>query len=339
MNSSTKNKYPFSYSIFILIGLVLLLILFILSISFGAAKIEVNTAWQAVFSYHENEMDHKIIRTLRLPRTIADLIVGASLAVTGAIMQGTTRNPMADSGLLGISSGAAFAVALCLAFVPEYTYWQMLLYSCLGAAFTTTITYGMAAFGKKGLTPQRLLLSGIAVSMLFGALSTLIAIQFKLGKAMVYWSAGGTASANWTDLKVLTPVFIIGVIGSIFLSPKITILQLGEDIAVGLGLKASWIKVNSVLIVLILTGLSVILVGPISFVGLIVPHIVRFFVGVDYRRIIPASLIYGAVFLIAADLLGRLINQPKETPLGIIFAIIGVPFFLFLSRQQGRDFN
>ncbi len=140
-------------------------------------------------------------------------------------------------------------------------------------------------------------------------------------------------------MAIIAPLFILGVICAIILSPSITILSFGEDVASGLGIHANRIKGFSTLIVLVLTGLSVIVVGPIGFVGLIVPHIMRHLIGTDYRYIIPASALYGGVFLVAADLLGRLINRPHETPLGIIFALVGVPYFLYLVRKQRREFS
>lgn len=173
----------------------------------------------------------------------------------------------------------------------------------------------------------------------FGAFSTFIAIKYEIGQALDYWSAGGTASAKWGELAFIAPLFVVGLVCAIALSPSITILSFGEDVASGLGIRANRIKLFSTLIVLILTGLSVIVVGPVGFVGLIVPHIMRHLVGTDYRYIIPASALYGAVFLLAADLLGRLINRPHETPLGIIFALVGVPYFLYLVRKQRREFS
>lgn len=221
-------------------------------------------------------------------------MVGCSLAVCGAIMQGTTRNPLADSGLIGISSGSTFAIALCI-LLPGRTYGETMLYSCLGAAITTGITYYIASIGKRGMTPQRLVLAGMSISMLFGAFSTFIAIKYEIYQALDYWSAGGTASAKWGELAFIAPLFVVGLVCAIALSPSITILSFGEDVASGLGIRANRIKLFSTLIVLILTGLSVIVVGPVGFVGLIVPHIMRHLVGTDYRYIIPTSFVWSSL--------------------------------------------
>jgi iron complex transport system permease protein len=335
----TKRQGRIGFSLKMLIGLGLLFLVSAASISFGAADMSLSTAWEAVFHFDPKLTEHQIIYTLRAPRTIADIIVGASLAVCGAIMQGTTRNPLADSGLMGINSGAAFAIACALAFVPDRSYLQTMLFACIGAAVATGITYFIASMGKKGMTPQRLVLAGISISMLFGAFSQYIAIRYSIGMELAYWTAGGTAGASWNELGMIAPIFGVSLLGAIALSPSITMLSLGEDVAIGLGLNTKKIKHISTLLVLLLTGLSVIVVGPVGFIGLITPHIMRYIVGVDYRYIIPGSALFGALLTVSADLAGRLINRPYEVPLGIIFAVVGVPYFLFLARKQRREFE
>ncbi|MDT2815173.1 FecCD family ABC transporter permease [Vagococcus carniphilus] len=338
MEVKERKKGSANFFVYVVLGIVLLLIACFFSISYGAAAIPLKTAWQAIFSFDETLTEHQTILTLRLPRTIADMIVGASLAVSGAIMQGTTRNPLADSGLMGISSGATFAMALSLALMPQFNYIEMLVISCIGASLTTGLTYFVASTGKKGMTPQRLVLAGISISMLFGAMSSYLSIKYKLGHALMYFTAGGTAGAKWGELAVIFPLFVLGVLASIMLSPSVTMLSLGEEVALGLGLNIKRVKIFSTLIVLVLTGLSVVVIGPVSFVGLIVPHMIRFFVGVDYRFVIPASMLYGALLTVVADIIGRVINRPFETPIGIIFSLIGVPFFLYLVKKGEREF-
>lgn len=334
-----QRKGSWNFTFYIALGLLLLVMAAMASIAFGAADMSLGTAWDALFDFDPGVTEHQIIRTLRLPRTVADMIVGCSLAVCGAIMQGTTKNPLADSGLMGISSGATFAIALCLAFLPNRTYSMVMFYACIGAALTTGLTYFVASTGRRGMTPQRLVLAGMSISMLFGALSSYLSIKFRLGHALMYWSAGGTAGAKWSELALILPFFIVAVLASIALSPSITMLSLGDEVAVGLGLNRKAVKGGSTLIVLVLTGLSVVVVGPVGFVGLIVPHMMRYLVGVDYRYIIPASALYGALLTVVADIIGRLINRPFETPMGIIFSVIGVPFFLYLVKKQRREFE
>lgn len=326
------------FAVVMSVGLGLLLLACAASISFGAADMSLRLAWSSIFHFDPSLEEHQIIRTFRLPRTAADLMVGCGLAVCGAVMQGTTRNPLADSGLLGISAGSTFAIALCMSFLPQRTYMETILYSCLGAALATGLTYYLASVGKRGMTPQKLVLAGISISMLFSSFSTYLAIRYDIGQSLDFWTAGGTANVTWQQLGYTAPLFVIGLLWSIAISPSITILSFGEELAGGLGLNAGRVMVSATVVVLVLTGLATIIVGPISFVGLVVPHIVRYMVGVDYRFIVPASMLYGGIFLVAADLLGRMINRPYETPLGIIFALVGVPYFLYLVRKQRREF-
>ncbi|MBW4082575.1 iron ABC transporter permease [Paenibacillus sp. S150] len=338
VHAGKQSKGAAKYTLFMALGAVLLLFSMAASISFGAADMNLATAWSAIFAFDPSVTEHQIIQTLRFPRTAANVIVGTSLAVCGAIMQGTTRNPLADSGLMGISSGSGFAIALCLVFLPDKTYLQTMLFACLGAALATGMTYFIASMGKRGMTPQRLVLAGISISMMFGAFSSYLSIRYRLGQAMAYWTAGGTAGATWTELALVSPLFVAGTIAAVALAPSITLLSLGEDVAAGLGQRTGVIKGLATVVVLVLTGLAVVVVGPVGFVGLIVPHIVRYIAGVDYRRIIPACALYGALFVVAADLLGRLINRPYETPLGIIFSAVGVPYFLYLARKPRGEF-
>jgi len=336
--SASDNRGRLLFGLFLLAGIVLLLLSAAASISFGAARIDVVTAWKAIFMFDPNSTEHQIIQSLRIPRTVADIIVGASLAIAGAIMQGATRNPLADSGLMGVNSGAAFAIALAFAFIPGSSHTVMLLICFAGAGLGAGLTYLAASINRRGMTPERLVLAGISITMLFGALGTFISIKFSIGKALVYWTSGSVAGATWEEILFVAPWFIGGLLLAIFLSPSISVLSLGEEVAINVGQRTQLIKLLSMLAVLILAGLSTSLVGPVSFVGLIVPHMIRFVVGIDYRRIIPASAIYGSVFMLTADLFGRLVARPNELALGIVFAIIGVPFFLFISRREKRAF-
>lgn len=342
MNTDTFNNLNSNRNIFIkymFIGIIALFIMSLASIFLGAADMSIKTAYNALFNFDSSITEHQIVQTFRIPRTLANIIVGASLAICGAIMQGTTQNPLADSGLMGISSGSTFAIAFSMAFFTSATYTQTMFFAFAGAALATFLTYFVASVGNKGMTPEKLVLSGMSISMLFGAFSQYLSIKYRLAFSLAYWTAGGTAGAKLNELIIVLPFFIVGVLVSLAISPSITMLNLGEDVAIGLGLKTKFIKLVSTLVVLVLTGIAVIIVGPIGFVGLIVPHIVRYLVGVDYRYIIPATGVYGALLTVTADLIGRLINKPFETPIGIIFALIGVPYFLYLSRKQRRSID
>ena len=183
---------------------------------------------------------------------------------------------------------------------------------------------------------MKLALAGTAISAFLSSISTGIALRFDVAKDISFWYAGGVAGVQWINVKLLIPVAILGLILAFFISKSITILSLGEDIAAGLGQKVGLVKLLGTIVVLLLTGAAVAVGGTIGFVGLVVPHIVRFIVGSDYRLIIPCSAVVGALLLVLSDIVARLIHPPFETPLGAITAVIGVPFFLYLARREGR---
>lgn len=320
----------------LIIGTVLLLFSFGLSISLGAADIDFKTVWQAVLQFNPTMQAHQIIMELRLPRVIGAAFVGSCFAVSGALMQGMTRNPLADSGLLGLNAGAVFMLAICFAFFPSLPYMYVILFSFLGAALGAGIVFGIGSLSKNGLTPMRLILAGAAVSALLGALSEGVALYYKIGQDLAFWYAGGVSGTTWSDLKVIAPWLFLGILGAIYLSRSITILSLGEEVAVGLGEKTGRVKLLSAIIILILAGAAVSVVGAVSFVGLIVPHLARRLVGHDYRWIIPASALLGALLVVLADLAARIINPPYETPIGALIALLGVPFFLYIARKGGK---
>jgi iron complex transport system permease protein len=341
MKNDTVNQHsrPWIAITVIVIGIFAIVFGIALSISVGAANIQLSTVWEALVHYNPNRTEHAIIQDLRLPRSLADVLVGASFAVAGAIMQGMTRNPLADAGLLGLNAGATLMVAVCFAFLPGLSYNSLILFSFLGAAVAAGLVYGISSLARGGLTPVRLVLAGAAVSALLTALSEGIAIHFQLSQELAFWYAGGVAGVKWSQLKVMTPWLVVALVGSLLLSRSITLLSLGDEVATGLGQKTGLVKMLGMIIVLLLAGVSVSAVGPIGFIGLVVPHIARFFVGVDYRWIIPCSAVLGGGFMIMADIGARMINPPYETPIGVLFALIGVPFFLYVARKGRRELS
>ncbi|WP_068792487.1 FecCD family ABC transporter permease [Brevibacillus laterosporus] len=329
---------PWAVTLIIIGGLSLLVLAIILSVSFGAADIHFFVVWESIFAFNPEMTQHQIIQELRLPRVLGGAMVGACFAVAGAIMQGMTRNPLADSGLLGINAGAGFALALCFAFFPGgLPFMYLIMWSFLGAGLGAGMVYGIGSLAKGGLTPVRLVLAGAALSALLSALSEGIALYFRIGQDLAFWYAGGVAGTKWVQLQIMFPWIAVSIIGAIALSRSITMLSLGEDVARGLGQKTLLVKLMGTLLVLILAGAAVSIVGAVGFVGLIIPHLTRYIVGVDYRYIIPCSAILGSLLVVFADLAARMINPPFETPLGALIALIGVPFFLYLARKERRE--
>lgn len=330
----TKN--PFIGSSIIIVGVILLGLSAVVSINFGASDIGYRMVWDAIVHFDSENPAHVIIRELRLPRAIAAIGVGAALAVSGAIMQGMTRNPLASPSIMGVTAGSSFLIAIALAVVPSITYLGLMMFSFAGAGLGAALVFGITAMARGGITTVKLALAGSAITSLLSSLSTAIGIKFNVSKDISYWYAGGVSSVQPQHIEFALPFIIIGIVLALTLSRSISVLSLGEDVAKGLGQRTGMIRLFGTIVVLLLTGAAVSIAGMIGFVGLVVPHITRFIVGVDYRWIIPCSAIVGGLLLIVADIVGRLVNAPFETPVGAITAIIGVPFFLYLARKEGR---
>lgn len=312
--------------------------MFFISMIFGAADVSVKDVWLALASSITNE-HISIIRDIRLPREIAAIFVGAALAVSGAIMQGMTRNPLADPGLLGLTAGANATLAVTIAFIPSANYFLIMVACFIGAAIGALLVFGISSMKKGGLSPLRIVLAGAAVSAFLYAIAEGIGIYFKISKDISMWTAGGMIGTNWKQLQIIVPFIAIGIVVSILLSRQLTILSLNEDVAIGLGQNINRIKIFLFIVIIILAGASVALVGNMTFIGLMVPHIVRAIVGTDYRFILPMSATIGATFMLFADTLGRTLNAPYETPVVAIVAMLGLPFFLIIVQKGGKAFS
>ena len=312
-----------------------IMLVIILSIIYGAKDISVITAWQAISQFDETNVDHQIVRTSRLPRVIAALLVGAFLAVAGAMMQGITRNYLASPSIMGVNDGSAFIITLAMVFFPGLPNSQLIMLSMLGSAIGAGLVFGFGSLIRGGLSPVKLAIIGTVIGTFLSSIASAIAMYYQVSQTISIWYNAKIHSVNPDMVLLAIPFGGIGLIIALFLSKSITISSLGEDIAVGLGQKTKWVKATSILAVVMLTGTAVALVGKIAFVGLVIPHITRFIVGVDYRFIIPCSAVIGAVFLALCDVASRFINFPFETPVGVVTALIGVPFFLYLIRTRG----
>ncbi|PKJ55394.1 FecCD family ABC transporter permease [Bacillus sp. SN10] len=308
-----------------------------LAVAFGAKDIHLQTVWKAVFDYNPKLTQHQIIYELRLPRVIGAAVVGAAFAVAGAVMQGVTRNPLADAGVLGINAGAMFVVALSFAFFPHMPYSYLMIVSFIGAVLSTVLIFIIGSATSGGLTPMRLTIAGAVMAALLHSLSSGVAIYYDLSQDLAFWYAGGVAGVKWEHLKFLVPMILITIVLATVLGRSISLISMGDDVATNLGVKTNRTRILGMIIVVILAGVSVSAVGSIGFVGLVIPHIARKLVGVNYRLIIPMSALLGAMLLVVADLGARTVNPPKELAIGIMVALIGVPFFLYIARKVGRE--
>jgi iron complex transport system permease protein len=336
MKIDNQGFIPFLYK---LIGaLLVFIIMFGYSMIFGAADISIKDVWLALSSSSVNEQI-SIIRDIRLPREIAAVFVGAALSVSGAIMQGMTRNPLADPGLLGLTSGANAALAVTIAFIPSVNYLGITIACFIGAAVGAILVFGIAAIKRGGFSPLRIVLAGAAVSAFLYAIGEGVGIYFKISKDVSMWTAGGMVGTSWEQLQIIVPFIVGGIFIALLLSRQLTILSLNEEVAVGLGQQTTKVKTVLFVVMILLAGASVALVGNMVFIGLMIPHIVRGIVGTDYRYIIPMSAVTGAAFMLLADTLGRTVSAPYETPIAAVVSMIGLPFFLVIVRKGGKAFS
>ncbi|GEK36797.1 FecCD family ABC transporter permease [Enterococcus thailandicus] len=319
---------------FIWLLIVVSMILFLLAVANGAAEVTLKDLWLSVVQFDSANQAQQILRTIRLPRVLGAFVVGSSFALSGALMQGVTRNPLADSGLLGINAGASLAMAISFAFLPAVSSFQTFLISLVGALAVTILVFGFLKFSKMGINPVQLILAGVAISSFFTAISQALTQLFNLQQDLAFWFVGGAANITWRQLTVLLPVYLIASICACLLGKSISLVNLSESHAVALGGNPRRTRLISFGMVAILSAIAVALVGPVSFIGLLVPPLICGVVGSDYRYVLPGSFLAGGCLVMVADLVARMINPPFETPFGLIIALIGVPFLLVQVRRE-----
>ncbi|HEY9853549.1 MAG TPA: iron ABC transporter permease [Leptolyngbyaceae cyanobacterium] len=318
----------------IIFGLFVLLLCLIGSMAYGAVDISLDKIYAALTAF-DGTTEHLIVRTIRLPRSLIAMLVGAAISVAGALMQGLTRNPLADPGILGINAGAAFAAVLAVFLFGQPDFGAYAGFAFLGASFAAVTVYFLGSLGRGGLTPLNLTLAGAAFTALLSSLTTAILIlsQRTLDEIR-FWLAGSVAGRDLTLFWQVLPYISIGLILAFALGQQITILSLGEEVARGLGQNTVWVKIATAISVVLLAGSAVAAAGPIAFIGLVVPHIVKSIVGVDYRWILPYTSLLGAILLLLADIAARLLMKPQEVPVGVMTALLGAPFFIYLARWK-----
>jgi len=317
--------------------LVIIALIFAAHIAVGAKSLSIGTVIEALVAPDAESFDHMIVRDLRLPRALVALIVGAALSVAGALMQGVTRNPLADPGILGLMAGASFAVVMftnlfglaSLAWIP----WI----AALGALVAAVLVYGIALWAPGGATPATLTLAGAAITAFLGAWISLVhLLNEEAFDALRVWLTGSLSGAGLDTLAVTAPGLAVAILVSMGLARQVTVLSMGEEVATGLGVSTGVLKLQLLFAVVVLTASCVALAGPLGFVGLVVPHVVRLFVGSDYRLIVPFSALGGGAYLIAVDIVARMALRPQEISTGLVTALLGAPLFIFIVWQKTK---
>lgn len=317
------------------VSLLLLALLTIWHLSVGAKTIPFGDVISAFAQYDDSNFNHLIVRELRLPRAFIAMIVGASLGVAGAIIQGVTRNPIAEPSLLGLMAGAAYAVVLVTGWTGSASLPFLPMVAAVGALLAAALVLSIARAAPGGMTPVTLILAGSAVSLFVAALIAIHQLQDQeTFEALRGWLVGSLSGISFMAFVWALPWLLIGLAGALLLAPVLSTLALGDEMAQGLGVNVVRRKQQLLVIAVMLTAGSVALVGPMAFVGLVIPHLVRLFVGADYRAIVPCSALFGAAYLVGVDSVARVVLQPVEISTGLVTAMIGAPCLVYLVHKK-----
>jgi iron complex transport system permease protein len=315
------------------VGLAVLALLFLLSVAFGTRIVAVSDVLSALGGDTSGVAQAAVVK--RIPRTVLALLVGAALAVSGTTMQAVTRNPLADPGILGVSGGAALAVVAGIAFFGMSDPFLYIWVAIGGAAVAAAFVYTVGSLGRDGATPLKLALAGAAISATFASLvSAILLPRIDVLTVFRFWQIGGVGGATWERVGLVIPFLVAGAAICLFSARGMNMLALGDDLAAGLGENVLRARLIAAAGAVLLCGAATAIAGPIGFVGLVVPHLCRLLVGTDLRWLIPFSAVVGAALLVAADVVGRVVARPQEIEVGIITALIGAPFFIWIVRRQ-----
>lgn len=316
-----------------ILGLVLLAVTMIGSVILGLTKI----SWQMVieaYTQFNQSNEHIIIVSSRVPRALIAAAVGGALAVAGALMQALTRNPLASPGIFGVNAGAGFFIVLGVTIFSMNSISEFMWLAFLGAAVASGVVYFLGFMGKGGLTPLKLTLAGAAISALFASLTQgLLVVNEQALDQVMYWLAGSVEGRKLEFLTAVLPYLVVAWVGAFLLARPLNLLAMGDDVAKGLGQRTGLVRLLAAIVIILLAGGAVAIAGPIGFIGLVIPHIARSLVGHDYRWVIPYCAVLGAILLLVADIGARYIIMPKEVPVGIMTALIGTPFFIYIARK------
>ncbi|SED94549.1 iron complex transport system permease protein [Ruania alba] len=310
-----------------------LLVLMAVSVSYGSREVGLDDILAALGGSTEG-FDHGAVAR-RIPRTWMAVLAGAGLAVSGAVLQGVTRNPLADPGILGITTGASLAVVIGLAWFGLASATSYILVAIVGAAGTGAFVYVVGSLGREGATPLKLALAGAATTAALASLVTAVVLpRPDIAEGATSWRIGGVGGATAASITTVLPFLVVGFVICLLVAKGLNTLALGDELAAGLGERVALTRGVAALGAVVLAGAVTAVTGPIGFVGLVVPHACRMLAGPDHRWLLPLSALGGAILLTAADVLGRVVARPEEIDVAIITAIVGAPFFIAIVRRQ-----
>ncbi|MDR2280344.1 MAG: iron ABC transporter permease [Gordonia sp. (in: high G+C Gram-positive bacteria)] len=317
----------------LIVALAVLAVLFCVSIAFGNREVSFDEIGNALFGSADTFGEAAIVK--RVPRTVLAILVGAALALSGAGMQAVTRNPVADPAILGISGGASLAVVIGLVFFGITDPFSFIGAAIIGAALTAVFVYAIGSMGRGGATPLKLALSGAATAAAVTCLiSAVLLPRVDVMSKFQRWQVGGVGGADWERIGALAPVLGIGMLITFACARGMNSLALGDDVATGLGENVARTRLLTGIAAVVLAGAATAIAGPIGFVGLLVPHACRAVIGTDHRWLLPFTALVGASLLMLSDVVGRVIARPEEVDVGVVTAIIGAPFFIWIVRRQ-----
>ncbi|WP_217249380.1 iron ABC transporter permease [Streptomyces sp. AC602_WCS936] len=303
------------------------------SLALGSRDVAWADVWSALGGAERTLEEAAVAK--RIPRTLLAVVVGAALGLSGAVMQGVTRNPLADPGILGVNMGASLAVVTGIAYFGLSSASGYIWVAMTGAALTAGFVYAVGSLGRGGATPLKLALAGAAISAALASLvSAVVLPRSDISGTFRMWQIGGVGGASYAQLGSVVPFLAAGFLICLAAARALNSLALGDDLAAGLGERVALVRAGAALGAVVLCGASTAVAGPIVFVGLVVPHTFRLLVGVDHRWLLPFSALGGAVLLTAADVVGRIVARPAEIDVGIVTAIVGAPFFIHIVRRQ-----
>ncbi|MEV8569069.1 iron chelate uptake ABC transporter family permease subunit [Streptomyces sp. NPDC051322] len=316
----------------LLLALAVLLVVAVASIAIGAKAVPLGDVWHGL-AHSSGRGNDVLIREVRLPRTVLGLLVGASLGVAGAVMQALTRNPLAEPGVLGVNAGASAAVVSAMSFLGVSSFTGYVWFAFAGAAVVSVLVYALS--GSRGATPVRLALAGTAVSAaLFGYVNAVQLLDSAALDKLRFWTVGSLASATSGTVSQVWPFVAAGLLIALLIGRPLNAMALGDDTARALGAHLTRTRILSMIAVTLLCGAATAACGPIVFIGLMVPHLVRAITGPDMRWTLPYAAVLSPVLLLGADVVGRVVARPAELQVGIVTALIGGPVFIFLVRRR-----